>query len=207
MSEVDLQALRRGDERAYRTLVNDNHSAMLRLALIYSPNRAIAEETVQETWVAVLRGLDGYAGRASLRTWICRILVNIARRRAGIEARAVPFSMLDDDGSASILSPDLFLTTGPYVGHWTVVRDEWSRVPEDKVLSKELQHVVTEAIAELPRAQREVITLRDVEGWTASEVGDLLDIQDSNQRVLLHRARSRVRQALERYLTPPVSAA
>jgi RNA polymerase sigma-70 factor (ECF subfamily) len=208
MSDVDLQALRRGDEVAYRALVNDNHSAMLRLALIYSPSRAIAEETVQETWVAVVRGLDGFAGRASLRTWICRILVNIARRRAGIETRTVPFSTLQDRDTASpVMPPELFFGGGEYVGHWMSERDEWSRVPEDKVLSRELQGVVSEAISELPRAQREVITLRDVEGWTSAEVSDLLNIQDSNQRVLLHRARSRVRQALENYLAPPLAAA
>lgn len=205
MTEVDLQALRRGDEVAYRALVNANHSAMLRLAMIYSPSRAIAEETVQETWVAVLRGLDGFAGRASLRTWICRILVNIARRRAGIETRTVPFSTLEEDAPA--MPPELFFTSGEYVGHWMSERTEWSRVPEDRVLSRELQDVVSEAIAELPRAQREVITLRDVEGWSSAEVSDLLNIQDNNQRVLLHRARSRVRQALENYLAPPVAAA
>ena len=205
MTEVDLQALRRGDEVAYRALVNENHSVMLRLAMIYSPTRAIAEETVQETWVAVLRGLDGFAGRSSLRTWICRILVNIARRRAGIETRTVPFSTLDDNTPA--MPPEMFFTGGEYVGHWMSERDEWSRVPEDKVLSKELRDVVTEAIAELPSAQREVITLRDVEGWSSAEVADLLNLQDSNQRVLLHRARCRVRQALERYLAPPLAAA
>jgi RNA polymerase sigma-70 factor, ECF subfamily len=205
MHEVDLQALRRGDEAAFRALVSANHSVMLRLAQMYSPSRAIAEETVQETWVAVLRGLDGFAGRASLRTWICRILVNIARRRAGVETRTVPFSTLEDGEPA--MPPELFFATGEYVGHWMNERAEWSRVPEDKVLSRELHRVVSEAIAELPPAQREVITLRDVEGWSSAEVSDLLNLQDSNQRVLLHRARSRVRQALENYLAPPRAAA
>jgi RNA polymerase sigma-70 factor (ECF subfamily) len=206
MIEVDLTALRRGDEYAFRALVNDYHSTLFRLALIYSPSRAIAEETVQETWLAVLRGLDGFAGRASLRTWICRILVNIARRRAGLESRSLPFSTLDTGGEAPAISHDLFFKDGPYVGHWNLERDEWSRMPEDRLLSQELQGVVTDAIAELPPGQREVITLRDVEGWTSSEVSDLLEIEDGHQRVLLHRARSRIRQALENYLRPPIAA-
>lgn len=208
MTDVDVQALRRGDEVAYRTLVRDCHSTMLRLALMYSPSRAIAEETVQETWIAVLRGLDSYAGRASLRTWICRILVRIAQRRAGVEARSMPFSALDDgDGDFAAVEPDKFVHSGPRTGRWVAVPDDWSRVPEDELLSAELQAVVSSAIAALPPAQREVITLRDMEGWSTAEVSDLLDIQDGHQRVLLHRARSRVRSALERYLSPPAAVA
>jgi len=207
MTEVDLQALRRGDELAFRMLVKELHSTLFRLAMIYSPSRAIAEETVQETWLAVIRGLDGYAGRASLRTWVCRILVNIARRRAGIEARSLPFSTLDDDGDFPAVAPDRFFETGPRPGQWRVMPSDWSRVPEDKLLSWELHGVVAEAIAELPPGQREVITLRDIEGWTTAEVSELLAIEDGNQRVLLHRARSRVRQALENYLSPPRAVA
>lgn len=206
MSTVDLQALRRGDESAFRNLVTQYHSTMFRLAMLYSPSRAIAEETVQETWVAVLRGLDGFAGRASLRTWICRILVNIARRRAGAESRALPFSTLNDDPDVSAVPLDKFVDSGPLAGHWKVERDDWSRMPEDKLLSRELQDVVTHAISRLPPSQREVITLRDVEGWSPSEVSELLQIADGNQRVLLHRARSRVRQAIEDYLAPPIAA-
>jgi RNA polymerase sigma-70 factor (ECF subfamily) len=206
MSEVDLQALRRGDENAYRTLVNEYHPTLFRLAMIYSPSRAIAEETVQETWLAVLRGLHGFAGRSSLRTWICRILVNVARRRAGLESRTVPFAALEEGDDAPAVSPDQFLTSGPYVGHWNTERDDWSRLPEERMLSQELQDVVGEAIAQLPRTQREVITMRDVEGLTALEVSELLQIEAGHQRVLLHRARSRVRQALESYLTPAVPA-
>lgn len=203
MTEVDLQALRRGDESAFRVLVKELHSTLFRLAMIYSPSRAIAEETVQETWLAVIRGLDGYAGRASLRTWVCRILVNIARRRSGIEARSLPFSTLDEDEDFSAVPPGRFLETGPQSGCWSAIPSDWSRVPEDKLLSWELQGVVSEAISELPPGQREVITLRDIEGWSTAEVSDLLAIEDGHQRVLLHRARSRVRQALENYLSPP----
>jgi RNA polymerase sigma-70 factor, ECF subfamily len=206
MSAVDLQALRSGDEFAFRNLVKQYHSTMFRLAMIYSPSRAIAEETVQETWLAVLRGLDGFAGRASLRTWICRILVNIARRRAGAESKTLPFSTLDDTHDVPAVPADRFFDSGPLAGHWKVERGDWSRMPEDKLLSRELQDIVGQAISQLPPTQREVITLRDVEGWTPSEVSELLQIADGNQRVLLHRARSRVRQALEDYLAPPVAA-
>jgi RNA polymerase sigma-70 factor (ECF subfamily) len=176
---------------------------MLRLALIYSPSREVAEDTVQETWIAVLRGLDSFAGRATLRTWICRILVNIARRRSGLESRTMPFSTFSDNGDVPAVAPDQFLRDGPYIGHWATQSNDWSRLPEDKLLSWELRDVVSNAISQLPYAQQTVITLRDVEGWTVSEVSDLLDVQDTYQRVLLHRARIRVRTALERYLRPP----
>ena len=204
-----MQALRRGDESAFRALVKDCHSTMIRLAMMYSPNRAIAEETVQETWVAVLGGLDGFAGRASLRTWICRILVRIAQRRAGLETRSMPFSTLEGDGNErfTAVQPDLFVTEGPRAGRWIAVPDDWSRVPEDRVLSQELRQVVSAAIAGLPAGQREVITLRDVEGWSAAEVTELLNIQDGHQRVLLHRARCKVRSALEGYLRPQPAGA
>jgi RNA polymerase sigma-70 factor (ECF subfamily) len=206
MTDVDVQALRRGDEVAYRALVKDCHPTMFRLALMYSPSRAVAEETVQETWIAVLRGLDGFAGRASLRTWICRILMRIAQRRAGIESRSLPFSALADDGDFVAVAPDLFVQSGPRTGRGVAVPQDWSTVPEHELLSQEFQQIVSAAIAQLPPAQREVITLRDVEGWSTSEVSDLLDIQDGHQRVLLHRARSRVRSVLERYLAPPAVA-
>jgi RNA polymerase sigma-70 factor (ECF subfamily) len=201
----DLQALRRGDELEFRRLVKTYHSLLLRLALIYSPSREVAEETVQETWIAVLRGLDGFAGRAALQTWICRILVNTARRRAGLESRSVPFSTLQDDEDIPAVAPDQFFPSGPYAGHWATRNNDWSRLPEDKLLSRELQDVASGAISQLPPAQQIVITLRDVEGWTASEVSGLLDIQDSYQRVLLHRARIRVRTTLEHYLKPQPS--
>lgn len=202
VTNVDLQALRRGDESAFRRLVKENHSTLLRMARIYSPSPEVAEETVQETWVAVLRGLDGFHERATLRTWICRILVNIARRRAGLESRQVPFSALRNDENAPAVAPDQFHREGPHTGHWATRSGDWSRLPEERLLSQELRDVVSRAISQLPPAQRIVITLRDVEGWTAPEVSEVLDVQDSYQRVLLHRARIVVRTALERYLKP-----
>lgn len=208
MTEVDLQALRRGDEAAFLDLVNSYHSVLLRLARIYSPNREVAEESVQETWIAVLRGLDGFEGRSALRTWICHILVRIARRRSMAENRSVPFSSFGEPGdSAPAVDPDRFQRTGPYTGHWVNPPPDWATLPESALLSQEVQDVIAEAIAELPHNQRLVITLRDVEGWEAAEVCELLEIEDGNQRILLHRARSRVRGALERYLAPGVKTA
>jgi RNA polymerase sigma-70 factor (ECF subfamily) len=201
MTEVDLQALRRGDEAAFLNLVTTHHSALVRLALVYAPSRELAEECVQETWIAVLRGLDGFEGRSSLRTWICRILVNIVRRRAAAERREVPFSSFAEPGDAApAVEPERFFRSGPNEGHWATPPRAWS-VPEQEVLSHELQDVVADVIAALPPNQRVVITLRDVEGWASDEVGALLGIAPGNERVLLHRARSRVRAALERYLT------
>lgn len=194
MTDVDLQALRRGDDVAYRTLVTDCHPTLFRLALRYSPNRAVAEEAVQETWVAVLRGLDGFAGRASLRTWICRILVNTARRRAGLETRSLPFSTLSDGADLLAAAPELFLADGRRGDRWVP--------PEDTVLRRELHAVVAAAIATLPAPQRDVITLRDLDGWDAAEVSRALGLDEGHQRVLLHRARGRVRLAVRGYLSP-----
>jgi RNA polymerase sigma-70 factor, ECF subfamily len=197
VTDPDLEALRRGDEAAFLRLVTTQHSALVRLALVYAPSREVAEECVQETWIAVLRGLDGFEGRSSLRTWICRILVNIARRRSAAEHRELPFSSFSDEGPS--VDPERFFRSGPNAGHWASSPRAWSG-PEQEALSRELQRVVADAIAALPPNQRVVITLRDVEGWEAVEVSALLEIELGNQRVLLHRARSRVRAALDRYL-------
>jgi RNA polymerase sigma-70 factor (ECF subfamily) len=201
-----IAGLRRGDEQAFRELVGRHQSALLRLALLYAPSRAVAEEIVQETWLGVLVGLDGFEGRASLRTWMARILINIARRRSGLEARSVPFSSLpghedqDEAGEQAAVDPARFLPDGRYAGHWVSFPDDWSHLPERVLLSNETRAVVHTAIAGLRTAQRTVITLRDLEGWTAQEVADLLGVTEANQRVLLHRARAKVRQALEDHL-------
>jgi RNA polymerase sigma-70 factor, ECF subfamily len=200
VSAAQLQALRAGDEHAFRVLVREHESLLLRLALLYAPSRAVAEEVVQETWVAVLRGLDGFEGRASLRTWISRILINVARRRAGREGRSIPFSSLaSDEEDGPSVDPDRFFADGPYAGHWLSFPSDWSELPEERLLAKEVRAVVDGAIARLTPAQREVMTLRDLEGWSAAEASELLGISDGNQRVLLHRARAKVRDALERH--------
>lgn len=198
----DIAALRAGDEQAFRDLVRAHQSVLLRLAMVYAPSRAVAEEVVQETWIAVLRGVDGFDGRASLRTWISRILVNIARRRAGQEAQTVPLSVLGGDDGEPAVDPDRFQSHGPYAGHWVKFPDDWSRLPEDVLLASEIRRTASAAIERLSPAQRTVIVLRDIEGWSSAEICELLDITDGHQRVLLHRARAKVRQALEDYLGP-----
>jgi RNA polymerase sigma-70 factor (ECF subfamily) len=200
VTDADLDALRRGDEAAFLRLVRSQHSALVRLALVYAPNREVAEECVQETWIAVLRGIDGFEGRSSLRTWICRILVNIARRRAAARApRAALLQLLRPGRPGACRRSGAVLPVGPE--RRPLGRPAAGVVgPEEQALSRELRVVVADAIAVLPPNQRAVITLRDVEGWASDEVGAVLEIEPGNQRVLLHRARSRVRTALERYL-------
>ena len=203
--EMDLvRRLREGDEGAFVELIDTYGPTMLRVAQMYVRDRATAEEVVQETWLAVLNGIDRFEGRSSLKTWLFRILTNRAKTRGERDGRQVPFSSLagaaeDDEPS---VDPDRFLgPDSPTPGAWAAPPRAW---PEDRLLEHETLDVIKMAIAELPEAQREVIRLRDVEGWTPMEVSDLLEITDGNQRVLLHRARSKVRAALERYLDPDV---
>jgi RNA polymerase sigma-70 factor (ECF subfamily) len=198
LNEVQLvAALRTGDEAAFRMLVAEHGSPLMRLALMYSPSRAVAEEVVQETWIAVLRSIEGFEGRASLRTWISRILVNTARRRAGLESRALPFSAFGDDDAEPSVDPDRFQHDGPFAGHWSSFPVNPAGLPEERLMAAEVRERVQGAISQLRSPQREVFVLRDVEGWSTPEVSELLEITPGNQRVLLHRARAKVRQALE----------
>ena len=195
--------LRAGDEDAFATLVDRHGPAMIRVALAYVPSRAVAEEVVQETWIAVLRGIDAFEGRSSLKTWIFRILANVAMRGGSRERRSVPFAALaaaeDTDGPA--VDADRFLPDDAplFPGHWVVMPTRWP-TPEEGLLAGETRDVIAAAIDALPKAQRTVIALRDIEGWSAEEVCAALEIADGNQRILLHRARSRVRTAIEDYL-------
>jgi RNA polymerase sigma-70 factor (ECF subfamily) len=206
-SQQDLAlvaALRRGDETAFAMLVERYQPAMLRIARMYVATRAVAEEVVQEAWVGVLKGLDRFEGRSSLRTWIFRILVNTAKTRGQREARSVPFSsiwMADTDGEPAV-EPDRFLPQGHPLspGHWADLPVGWESAPEERLLSQETLAEVSRAIETLPPNQREVIRMRDVLGWPSSDVCNALDISQTNQRVLLHRARAKVRRALEGYL-------
>ena len=182
---------------AFATLVDRHSSAMVRVAMAYVPSRAAAEEAVQETWIAVLRGIDGFEGRSSLKTWIFRILTNVAMRSGARERRSVPFSALaeaEDTGEPSV-DPDRFLPADHelFPGHWAIMPTRWP-TPEEGLLAGETREVIAAAIAELPVAQRTVIALRDVEGWSSEEVCEALEISAGNQRILLHRARSRVRE-------------
>jgi RNA polymerase sigma-70 factor, ECF subfamily len=198
-----VAALRDGDEVVFAELVDRHSSAMIRVAMAYVPSRAAAEEAVQEAWIAVVNGIDGFEGRSSLKTWIFRILVNIAMRSGAKERRSTPFSALaaDDDTGEPTVDPDRFLPADHelFPGHWAIMPARWP-TPEEGLLAGETREVIAGAINELPEAQRTVIALRDVEGWSSDEVSEVLEISAGNQRVLLHRARSRVRNAVESYL-------
>jgi RNA polymerase sigma-70 factor (ECF subfamily) len=207
MSQPDdaelVAAIRAGDAAAFAELVDRHGPAMVRVALAFVPSRSVAEEVVQETWVAVLRGIDGFAGRSSLKTWIFRILGNLAMKSGARERRSVPFAALaaaEDTGEPAV-DPERFLPAdhGRYPGHWVIAPARWP-TPEEGLLAGELRAVVVAAIGALPVAQRTVLALRDVEGWPAEEVCAALELSAGNQRVLLHRARSRVRAAIEAHL-------
>jgi RNA polymerase sigma-70 factor (ECF subfamily) len=196
-----LDALRAGDEGAFEALVREYHPSLVRVARIYVSSLASAEEVAQETWLGVLNGLDRFEGRSSLRTWIFRILTNIAKTRAQREGRTLPFSALQDPGRVpeAAVDADRFLDPEHprWPGHWAIKPEAW---PEDALLAAETRERIAEAIEALPATQRAVITLRDVEGWDGAEVCNALGLTETNQRVLLHRARSKVRGALESYL-------
>jgi RNA polymerase sigma-70 factor (ECF subfamily) len=197
-----LDALRSGDERAFAELVAEYHSSLVRVARTYVSTLASAEEVVQETWLAVLKGLDHFEGRSSLRTWIFRILTNIAKTRGQRDARSVPFSALREaESDEPSVDADRFAPSGErWAGHWKSYPDRWDALPPERLVSDETLARVHEAIDRLPPVQQQVITLRDVEGWSSEETCSALEISETNQRVLLHRARSKVRQALESYL-------
>jgi RNA polymerase sigma-70 factor (ECF subfamily) len=196
-----VAALRSGDESAFTELVREHGPAMLRVARLFTPSRAVADEVVQEAWLGVLKGIDRFEARSSLKTWIFRILTNTAKTRAVREGRNVPFSALGGEGEGGAVDPDRFL--GPdsrFPGHWASPPQRWEAAPERSLLARESLGVIEREIAKLPPAQALVITMRDVEGFGSDEVCNALDITETNQRVLLHRARARVRRALEEYL-------
>lgn len=195
-------ALRAGDEGAFEALVVRYHAAMVRVASFYVPSRAVAEEVAQETWLAVIRGLARFEGRSSLTTWIFAILTNTARRRGERERRTVPFSSIGpmDEESGPDLEPERFRPESDHwAGHWSDPPRPWSDAVVEHLEQAETRGVVLDAIRALAPNQRDVIALRDVEGWSADEVSTTLGITDVNQRVLLHRARVRVRAALDRH--------
>jgi RNA polymerase sigma-70 factor (ECF subfamily) len=186
-----IERLRAGDEEAFETLVARNDAALRRVARTFVRTDAAADEVVQDTWLAVVRGLDGFEGRSSLRTWIFRILVNQARTRATRDARSVPFSSIEEDDQPAV-DPSAFAADG----RWTSAPPRLDTDPETGLLSAELREHLLEAVDRLSPDQKAVITLRDLVGLPSKEVSELLDITDGNQRVLLHRARARVREAL-----------
>jgi RNA polymerase sigma-70 factor (ECF subfamily) len=197
-----VDALRRGDESAFSWLLDTYHRPLHRTAVSFVGSGATADEVVQETWLAVITGIDRFEGRSSLKTWIYRILMNIARTRGAREARSVPFSSAgpETEGGEPSFAPDRFHRRGRAAGHWAVPPEPWGELADDRLLAEATLDRVRAAIEELPERQRVVITLRDLDGVTATEVCALLDVSEANQRVLLHRARARVREALEDYL-------
>jgi RNA polymerase sigma-70 factor (ECF subfamily) len=196
-----VAALRAGDESVFREVVARYNPAMMRLALFHVSTPSVAEEVVQETWLAVVKGLDGFEGRSSFKTWLFTILGNRARSWGVRERRSIPFSSLRSDERTPGVPGDRFQpSTDRWAGHWSEPPSPWSDVPASRLESKETRALIFDALRSLPPLQRDVMALRDVEGWDAEEVCSMLAISDGNQRVLLHRARGKVRSVLERHL-------
>jgi RNA polymerase sigma-70 factor (ECF subfamily) len=195
---VLVERLRAGDQAAFSELVRRHGGALLRLARTFVKDRSVAEEVVQDAWLAALDGLEGFEGRSSLRTWLFSILANKARNRAVREGRSVPWSALGGHGEdVPVVDPGRFQADG----HWKEPPGRWAEEdPERLALGAETRAAIERAIAALPETQRAVVTLRDVEGLEADEICNLLGLTLTNQRVLLHRARTRLRRALEEFM-------
>jgi RNA polymerase sigma-70 factor, ECF subfamily len=195
-----LQALRRGDESAFSRLVDLHHASMVRVARVYVSTVAAAEEVAQEAWLGVLQGVERFEGRCTVKAWIFAILANCAKSRGARDKRTVPLSSLahDDDGGPSV-EPDRFLDEGHprWPGHWSQPPEPWNA---DELVSRETLGMIASAMENLPPMQRAVMTMRDVEDLGSDETCQLLGISEANQRVLLHRARSKVRKSLESYM-------
>jgi RNA polymerase sigma-70 factor, ECF subfamily len=201
-SDVDsllIERLRARDEGAFKMLLHRYHRAAVRLAGAHVKSEAVAEEVAQEAWLAVLSGVAGFEGRSSFRTWLFRIVVNAAKRRGAQEARSLPVSSLLEEAEECAelaVDPNRFNATGRWEGHWSSPPTPWNQ-PEERLLSAELRALIGQEIDALPSLQRQVITLRDIQECSAEETCEILGITEANQRVLLHRARSKVRRALE----------
>jgi RNA polymerase sigma-70 factor (ECF subfamily) len=198
-ADLDLVArLRAGDEQAFETLISRHYSTMLAVARRYVSTRAVADEVVQETWLGVLQGLERFEGRSSLKTWIFAILVNLAKTRGVRERRTVPFASLAGGAEEPAVDADRFQGAHePFPGHWRRYPSSWGASPDVVAEDRETVRVAMRAIAELPPVQQAVIRMRDLQGMESDEVCEMLQVSPANQRVLLHRARSRVRTALE----------
>jgi RNA polymerase sigma-70 factor (ECF subfamily) len=196
-----VERLRAGDETTFVMLVEEHQPAMLRIARMYVSSRAVAEEVVQEAWLGIVKGLDAFEGRSSLRTWMYRIVANIAKTRGQREGRSIPFSALSGDDDEPAVDAEWFqATTERSPGGWRTFPNDWRWIPEERLVAHETRVRIGRAIDALPPLQAEVIRMRDVLGWTSEEVRNALDLSETNQRVLLHRARSRVRREVDAYL-------
>ncbi len=195
-----IARLKHGDERAFDELVNQHHSALIRMAMGYVADREVAEEVVQDTWMAVIESLDRFEGRSSLRTWICGILIHKAKDRGVREKRHTTFSAFEsyDDESDEAVDPSRFQQSGELAGHWAFPPQPWDdRTPEKLLASQQAVNAMQRAIEALPGTLKEVLILRDVEGVDAKDVCEMLKITETNLYVRLHRARERVRVAVE----------
>jgi RNA polymerase sigma-70 factor, ECF subfamily len=203
-----VASLRGGDAAAFAWLLDRYHQPLGRLARSFVASAAAAEEVVQETWLAVIEGIDRFEQRSSLKTWMYRILMNKARTRGVRDKRSVPFSALTPDGLGPTFPPDHFLPDDDpdWPGHWAREPLAWEQLPPERLEADETIERIRAAIDALPEIHGQVITLRDVEGWTSAEVCDLLELSPANQRVVLHRARAKVRSALESYFDDEVPA-
>lgn len=200
--DVLVAALRVRDEDAFMWLLDQYSGSLRRVARAHVATDAAADEVVQEAWLAVITGIGRFEQRSSLKTWIHRIVLNIARTKGTREHRTVPFASLaaEADAREPAVDPARFQPAGtPGAGHWASPPVPWDEEPEISLAAGETLDVVRRAVASLPDGQQTVITLRDLEGWAADEVCNALDISETNQRVLLHRARAKVRAALEQH--------
>ncbi|MFC8308582.1 RNA polymerase sigma factor [Streptomyces olivaceus] len=206
--EVLVQRLRSGDEEAFALVLDTWSGGMLRLASSFVSTKASAEEAVQDTWLAVIKGIGDFEGRSSLKTWVYRILVRTAKTRGTKESRTVPFTSLLPEEAEATVDASRFRSPGErYAGHWAVGQEPrpW-HLPEDHVLRGEIRELIADALDDLPPRLRAVLTLRDVEGYGSQEVCSLLEISPGNQRVLLHRARAMLRSRLDAYASSPDDA-
>ncbi|WP_437284769.1 RNA polymerase sigma factor [Sorangium sp. So ce406] len=199
-----VDGLRAGQQGALAELLRRYHRASIRVALTYVGSDALAEEVAQEAWLGIVQGVERFEGRSSFKAWLFCIVANIARRRGRREARTVPFSALGDgdgdDERGPTVDPSRFQEGGRWDGHWAVPPAGMSDVPDDRLFGLEVRAFIERAIRELPALQQRVIVLRDVEGTSAEEACSILEITEANQRVLLHRARAKVRSAVESLL-------
>jgi len=196
-----IELLLEGDEMTFMALVEQNQPSMLRIAQMYVSSRAVAEEVVQEAWIGILRGLPAFEGRSSLRTWMYKIVANLAKTRGVRESRSLPFSALAGDNDDPV-DPSWFQgPEDPFPGGWRAFPNDWRGIPEDRLLARETLAHVSQALDAMPPMQAEVVRLRDVLGWSSDEVCNTLDLTETNQRVLLHRGRTRIRRVLGTYLS------
>jgi RNA polymerase sigma-70 factor (ECF subfamily) len=205
-----VSALLDGDEAAFLSLFSQYQPSMLRICGIFLNDPAVAEEVVQDTWLDMIQGLNRFEGRSSLKTWLFTILTNKAKTRSKRESRSIPLSELLDlelGESGPSVDPERFLSAGQrWAGHWAVPPKPWERSTEDEILTEELLNTIKSAVRLLPEGQRTVFSMRDIEGWNSEEVCNVLGLSETNQRVLLHRARSKVRRALEGYFDEKVGS-